>query len=232
MRPLTRRDALHGAVALLAGLAGCSGSGSSSSSSVGTTPTAAVRDGPRDSGPTPEHYSLRGGRDGWVVRLPDESAGGTDGRAEDRWRHELVASTETAESLTLADVDGADRARAFLAETDFETETVYLEERVVGECWELDLCSVHWASDHVETDYGRRLRPVDAACSADAKVAVATLIRIPEPLDPDRVTQFSSGSGGRCRVTAGQAGGEVTESEAGTATATATTATDDREANR
>lgn len=200
MRPLTRRDALHGAVALLAGLAGCSGAESSSSRSVGASPTATVQDGPRERDPTPEHYSLRGERDGWVVKLPDESADGTDGRAEDRWRHELVTSAETAESLTLADVDGADGARAFLAETDFETETVYLEERVVGECWELDLCSVRWESDRVETDYGRRLRPVDAACSADAKVAVATFIRIPAPLDPDEVNQFSSGSGGGCRV--------------------------------
>jgi hypothetical protein len=199
MGPLTRRHALHGAVALLAGLTGCSGSASMSGSS---TSTAAAPGHPGDSETSPDHYMLRGATTEPLVRT---STGETDGTNDDRpeerrWRHQLVASADAANSLTVADVDGAAGARAFLDDTNFETETIYVEERAIGECWQLELCHVQWGSERVETDYGRRLRPVDAACSADEKVAVATFIRIPASLDPDAIHQYGSGmSGSGCR---------------------------------
>lgn len=198
MGPCTRRRALHGAVALLTGFAGCSGS-ASSSGHIGS-PTATVPPESTRATQLPEHYIFRGTTSEPVVRTPsDDSNDETAERSEDRWRHRLVASTETAESLTLPDVDGSKRARAFLRETDFQTETIYVEERVVGECWRVGLCGVQWESDRIETSYSRRLRPADVACSADKEVSVAMLIRIPERLDPDEVSRFSSGSG-RCEV--------------------------------
>lgn len=198
MGPLTRRHALHGAVALLAGFAGCSGSASMSSSS---TATAEAPGNPGNSETAPDHYMLRGATNDPLVRTADETEDTDDDRPEERrWRHELVASADAANSLTVTDVDGAVGARSFLDDTDFETETIYVEERAIGECWELELCHVQWGAERVETDYGRQLRPVDAACSADEKVTVATFIRIPTALDPDAVNQYGSGmSGSGCR---------------------------------
>ncbi|SEP24137.1 hypothetical protein SAMN04487948_12563 [Halogranum amylolyticum] len=197
MGPLTRRRALHGATALLAGLAGCSGSSSSSRSS---SPTAAESGGSGDT--DPESYTLRGPTDDPLVRTGDASTDTpTDRLEERRWHHEFVTSADAAESLRFADVDGVDGARAFLAETSFETETVYVERRTVGECWELDLCYVRWGPKRVETDYGRRLRAADVACSADEQVAVATFVRIPARLDPEEIRQYGSGtSSDGCRL--------------------------------
>ena len=54
-----------------------------------------------------------------------EGADGTDAGI-DEWRHNLIAD--------------ADAARRFLDDTDFGSETVYVERHVVGECYDHRLC--------------------------------------------------------------------------------------------
>lgn len=199
MRPLTRRHALHAAAALLTGLAGCSGSNSGSGSIDSGTPTAMERAAGDRRVTDPEQYTLRGPVEKQVVRTASDEDGDDD-RDERRWRNELVASAKAADALTFVDVDDADGARAFLDETDFQNETIYVEQNTVGECWNVQLCHVAWGPDKIETDYSRTLRPVDAACSTDQRVTVVSLIRIPEALDPDAVHEHASSMGGRCRV--------------------------------
>ncbi|EJN57114.1 hypothetical protein HSB1_45000 [Halogranum salarium B-1] len=149
----------------------------------------------------PEQYTLRGPVEKQVVQTPSDDDETEDDRADERrWRSELVTSRDAADSLTFGDVDGVDGARAFLDETDFRQETVYIEQRIVEECWDTELCYVTWGPEKIETDYSRTLRPVDAACSTDQEDIVVSLVRIPEALDPKRVTQHGSSMGGRCRV--------------------------------
>jgi hypothetical protein len=137
-----------------------------------------------------------------VLRDETDETSETDDPRE--WRHNLVADADTATSVSIADVDGATEARGFLDQTDFETETVYVERHVVGECYEQRLCWIRWTEERVETSYARVLRPADVSCSADARVGVTHLIQLSDALDPDQVSRFSSSGGsGACRAPSG-----------------------------
>jgi hypothetical protein len=197
-RSPTRRRLLRSAAALVGvgSVAGCSGTGSSSSESVSNGPNA---DPPDDAVTDPPAVVLRAPQG---VRVLRDETSETDDPQE--WRHNLVADADTAASVSIADVNGADEARGFLDQTDFETETVYVERHVVGECYEQRLCWIRWTEERVETSYARVLRPADVSCSADARVGVTHLIQLSDALDPDQVSRFSSSGGsGACRAPSG-----------------------------
>ena len=201
----SRRRLLRSAAALVGtgAVAGCGGTAESS----GTAVADAGADPPDDAVTDPASVVLRAPPDEPILR---EAGDGTDGSGDDEsdpqvdeWRHNLVADAETAASLSIADVDGADETRRFLEETDFDAETVYVERHVVGECYDQRLCWVRWTDERVETSYARVLRGADVSCSADARVGVTHLIRLSAALDPDRISRFSSSGGsGQCRTPA------------------------------
>jgi hypothetical protein len=168
---------------------------------------------PEDALIDPPHVTLRGrATEPNVVR---ETSTGNDAgddssspNAEiDDWAHYLLASDADADTLTFADVEGDDQARTFLRETDFDSETVYVERHLVGECYRHQLCWVRWTEEKIETDYARVLRDADVACEADTRVAVTNLLRLPVALDPEEISSYSSGGGGSCRRF-GSEGGE------------------------
>lgn len=193
MIPFTRRRLLRGAAAaLLAGAAGCNGED-------GRSVTGTPGEG-RFDGTVPEHYSLRNAENEPPLRLDPstETATGTERASPERRVRRargFVASEEAANRVAFADVEGADGARRFLADTDYESETVYVETRSVRECYSLSLCDVSWTQSSIHTYYGSVYRDADVACDADATDAVSTLIRIPEALDPDAVRNHGSGWG-------------------------------------
>lgn len=187
----TRRRLLQCAAGALAGLAGCSAPDRRSS----PTEAAGGPGGPdgnvdRD----PEGVSLRGRDEEAPAWLRPES---TDDDASQGPRgsydHRLVADAETADRLAFADVDGAEDARAFVEDFDFESSTLLLETGRAGACYRLGLCYVAWTADEVETQYGSYLRDADVDCEAGEHRAVSWLIRIPAPLDPGEVTGHSTG---------------------------------------
>lgn len=164
--------------------------------------------------------------------------------------NEVIGSQSRADRLTVTDgvtaggeetetdgeggADAAGAVSAFVAETDFETESLYLQSSRVSECFRLRLCHVSWQSDSVDTDYTRQLRPYDERCEADAHVFESRLIRLPVALDGDGVHSYSSGIGGsgrcdpqgRARAEASSGSDGTTESATeATETATATTET-------
>lgn len=188
----TRRRALHGAAALLAGLAGCF----DESSSTGTRATRRSGDVAYD----PESFALRNPSPGptvWTGQRPTAEPG------DDRVYfpgHLFVAGPDDLADVSVADVPGAADARAFLEATDYDAATVYVDQSFVGECYEPELCHVRWSETEIRTSYARRYRDVDVACEADAEDFVTNLIRIPVALDPDKVRSYSSSGGGRCRT--------------------------------
>ncbi|WP_251331225.1 hypothetical protein [Haloplanus pelagicus] len=191
MPSITRRRALHGAVAVVAGFAGCSGESSSSSSSP-----------PDTSGNVelnPESYSIRNPAPRptlWTGDRPTTA----DGEERTQYRHHLfVTSADEAATVSFADVDGVEGAREFLDATDYGAATVYAEQWRIEECFAPDLCSIRWSTDDVDTSYTRRYRDADVACEADAEDVIATLIRIPEAFDPSDVNGYGSSYGsGTC----------------------------------
>ena len=205
----SRRRLLRSTAALFgaSALAGCGGS----SSSTGTARVGPDADPPEDALTDPTHVSLRNPDKERIVRDPESATDEPDADSAadgmprfDRWRHDLVVDTDRADALTFADVDGVDEAERFLDETDFASESVYIEERTIEECYELQLCWIRWTESEIETDYARILRDADVACEADATDVVSNLIRIPAALNPDEIRSYGSSSGGRCRSPSGE----------------------------
>lgn len=110
----------------------------------------------------------------------------------------VLDSAERVETVTYADVDGAEAVREFVAETDFETETVLVDQRTVEACYRLELCSVQWSATEVDFDYSRVGLAYDVSCEADAEATEARFLRIPDTLDRDSLSSFGSriGRGG------------------------------------
>lgn len=190
MPSITRRRALHGAVALLTGFAGCSGETSSSSS----YPPEEVGNVAVD----PESYSLRNPAREPLVWAGERPTPDADGPSN-YWTHEFVTGPDDAADVSFADVPGVDEARDFLDATDYDTTTVYVEQSTVQECFAPELCHVRWSETDIHTSYARHYRDADVACETDAENTVATLIRVPAVIDPSDVNGYGSSHGsGTC----------------------------------
>ncbi|WP_135806576.1 hypothetical protein [Halorussus marinus] len=213
MVPLTRRRLLQGATAAMAGLAGCG-------ESVTDTATDSASVPPEDGDRTiPDHRTVRNAENRPPVWFRDVDATTETASDDDPPTHRdgrgFVAGTEDADRLRYADVEGAEAARQFVADTDFGEATVYVLARPVRECLTLELCNVSWSERDVEVDFGSRHRDADVSCRADAHDGVSVLIRIPEALDPDEVNSYGSSWGsGPCRVRRRPPDGDGTTTEA------------------
>jgi hypothetical protein len=190
MVSLTRRRALRGgAVGLLPVLSGCSGLLSTEETFESNEP-----DGMENVERDPEHFYLRNPEDELPAWIPEEGTDADEGERDRRHipNRGVVADRETADRIRYADVDGVEEAEAFVAGTDFESETLLLEITGVNECYEPKLCFLTWSQDHYRTYYTRQYRPAEFACGADDEDGGVQFIRVPDTLDPDRVTGSGS----------------------------------------
>lgn len=196
MVSLTRRTLLAGAAGLTAALAGCSGSGGSGGSTR-TAPRDGDADGPASGSTTdPATLLVRVDTDRSPIWLAESDGDDrpTEGQL-DRLHDSIVVDGDArADRISVADaVD--DRVESFLAATDFETETVYVEIGEVRECFEHVLCRIGWSATEISTDYTRRSRPYTEHCEVDEWVIEARFVRIPDALDADDVHSYSSSTG-------------------------------------
>jgi hypothetical protein len=235
MVPPTRRALLHGAAGLTTALAGCSGLLDGSAESTRTAPRDGSDGGPESGSVTdPETLLLRVDTDRppiWLAKSNDEADGRPTASERDRWRESIVIDDTTrADRLGVVESVDRERVESFLAATDFEVETVYIEMGAVEECFRLDLCHISWTPTEISTDYARRTRSYTERCEVDEFVVEARLIRIPDAVEADDVNGYSSSVGtGACDRRQGRAEGEAgtdpaSASESSTRTETATTA--------
>lgn len=204
MVPLTRRRLLHGATGIALALSGCNELTEGTAESTQTHPAdETVESGP-GSGSTadPASVAVRSADTRppvWLGDSGDRSTRPTPTGRRGPYGGTLIDSDERAERIQVADEQAASRAESFLQETDFDGETVYLDSNRIGACFTLDLCRIAWQPDHVETDYGRIVRPYDERCDADRRVYEVRLIRIPDAIDRGNVNSHSSSIGaGAC----------------------------------
>lgn len=189
--PPSRRALLSAATAAATALAGCSGTGTMERDSASDRPA------PDGGGGDPPPYAyLRHDEPVALAWFEDD-----DRSRGDRTRHLdrlVLDSAERVETVTYADVDGAEAVREFVAGTDFETETVLVDQRTVEACYRLELCSVRWSATEVDFDYSRVGLAYDVSCEADAEATEARFLRIPDTLDGDSLSSFGSriGPGG------------------------------------
>lgn len=204
MVPPTRRRFLQVATAVAGGLAGCSNlTGDSAEASRSASEDGA--EPPHSNSETdPPMVSLRSETDLPPIYESDSEEKFTSPSRFDRpsggYLHTIVSSESSSGRLTVADHVDDDPVTAFISETDFDSETLYLETRQIEACYRLQLCYISWAPDDIHTDYVRKLRPYDEHCKADATAYESRLIRIPATLDEDSVNSYGSSvsGGGQC----------------------------------
>lgn len=120
----------------------------------------------------------------------------TNDRAPGINRGYLLTNDADVDELRFTGVDGAAELQAFVRETDFVTESVFLLQGTISECYVRRVVSVYREDDGVDVDLCEDLRPADVECAADARDVVAIAIRLPLPAD-----DFNSrgvGYGGDC----------------------------------
>ncbi len=240
------RRRLLGAVGLLVATAGCGTDRQrdrTPTPTVAADPDRAVETGSVSRDDVPPTLRLRGGTDAPPVRRPPSKQRRHrpfDGRDWDV--HSWTLDRENADAVRVVP-DGRETVEAFLAATDFETETVYVQSMRVLSCYTVTLCSVSWGGDGIEIGYGRKLKPYTAACEADTRVYESRLIRIPATVEG--VGGSTSLGGSACRGVElregggdesmdgestdgesgdGESGGDGMDSEAATETTTQTEA--------
>lgn len=178
----SRRHALQSAGSvLLTAIAGCNSS-SSSSRSVPRDDRDMVDDitvlKVRNTSPTP--MVLRR-RDQTTDARTTEDPPGRRGNLMD-----YVTDPPREDERAIAfqtDVPGASDIEAFFDETEFETESIYLAQSTIRECFERHLTGVYREDDGVDAQFCRTLRPADVECSADEHDMTAFAIRLPFPGD-------------------------------------------------
>ncbi len=110
----------------------------------------------------------------------------------------FVTDEAAGESLYIDyDGDGVDDARAFVDATDFESQTVVVEQRRIDDCYRRALVSVSARDDEFRTQYCRELQPATAPCDADATEMQAFFIRVDRPYS-DRPSRRGGGESGSC----------------------------------
>ncbi|WP_435118122.1 hypothetical protein [Halolamina sp. C58] len=183
----TRRQALLGAGALLAGLSGCSGVDDGTA-----TPTATAGERTYDEGiGEPVSRTVRTAAETAAVRstLVDPVGGWTDSQ----W---LVADRDDREALYFADgAAGVDAALSLIEDTEFASALVLVHQHPVDACERWELERLAWGEDADapagSADVELRYRAVDreADCEPDPRGDVAaTFVRVPARFE--RVTSF------------------------------------------
>lgn len=191
----SRRHALQASgSALFAALAGCNGTESVSRS---------VPRNPRDSLEDVTILKIRNtAGTPMVVERSDETTSKDTGGSSRRRGHMLEHVTDEPdqsmrELVFPEDVPGAQRLRTFFAETDFETQSIYLQQAPVRACYKRRLQGVFREDDGVDAEFCRDLRPADVACEADAWATTVFAIRLQFP--GDDFSSVGSGGSSSCR---------------------------------
>lgn len=99
-------------------------------------------------------------------------------------------------------VDEAAAARAFVEETDFERQSIVVEQRPIDDCYRRRLLGVRAADDSVRTDFCRELKAPTTPCEADETVVEATFVRVHRPYD-ERPSSRSSSEANGCPASDG-----------------------------
>ncbi|MCD2203503.1 hypothetical protein [Halobacterium sp. KA-6] len=165
----SRRRALQAlGTAAAATLAGCSGEESSGFEEPAT----------RRRGEPVTDYSLHTVRQSSVEPLFWRGERST--RTERRpGGHIYVSDEDDLDDVSFADSDTAAELRAFVQETDYDSESVLVQSRAIQQCYDLRLRGVWREDDGLQTSFCSSLRPADAACSRDAEETVGVGIRLP-----------------------------------------------------
>lgn len=111
---------------------------------------------------------------------------------------EFLVDTTDRDELTFSESAAGEELRSFVDATDFSTESIYLLERSLEECYTLALVNVVREDDGgISADFCRELRPADIACAAGSLDTVGVAIRL--PFADDQPSGLGTGMSSRCK---------------------------------
>jgi hypothetical protein len=168
-----------------------------------------------------------------VVDVADanEEANQTDRERHRAVERGFVTSPGAASLLRIGDVEGANDARRFVAETDFDAQFLFVDRGIVRQCYRRTLCYVTWTEFELRRTYAEVYRDYDVACDTDARDRVARFVRLEGSVDPRRIESGGTHTQrGGCPIPRWELDDRV-RSETGTATADGTRAAGDTPAD-
>ncbi|WP_145973558.1 MULTISPECIES: hypothetical protein [unclassified Natrinema] len=229
---LSRRRVLAaGGSCLSTAVAGCSGSGGSTSDSE------TVHDTNRVSESTHEYDVLfvRSADNAQFI-YPDDAAAQQEDDEDRPLRHDhlfFVIDDDDADTLRIASNGNAVEAteiREFVADTDFETESIVVNQRPIGDCYHRQVLGVQAMDDDLSLQYCRTLKDPMTPCEADTDVMQAVVFRVHRPYE-EAPSSRSRSESASCRGSIIVAGNGFETNTSGNGSAD-TGATDSEEGNR
>ena len=92
---------------------------------------------------------------------------------------QLVLDEDEANALWIeGDSNDARELREFVDATDFDTQTIVVDQRTIEDCYERRVRGILAESDSLRTRYCRHLKPPEAPCEADKSVMEAVVFRV------------------------------------------------------
>lgn len=184
-----------GAFALIG--AGCSGTGGTE-----TTVEHSASDGTTlESSHEYESIAVRSAENEIFVHRDEEAAEAADDRdGYGSVREQVfVVDDEAATALRIeTDERDASEIREFVEATDFENESIVVEQRPIEDCYRRRLLAVRAGDDEFRTEYCQTLKDATTACEAGKELVEAIVIRVHRPYD-EAPSSYASSESYACR---------------------------------
>jgi len=182
---LTRRRLLAAATVGVSGtLAGCTGDQRSADDQESANHHASESTD-RPAEPSDDHESITIRADDttpFVYQNEDRIPDDTD-QAWARSTFHLVDEAD-ADDLVLEVSDAeTERVETFLEETDFEAESILVDQRTIDDCYDRFLLATDASADRTDLEYCRTLKPPEESCEPDYEVLEAIFVRLERPYD-------------------------------------------------
>ncbi|MHC3438936.1 hypothetical protein ACYJ1Y_12760 [Natrialbaceae archaeon A-gly3] len=129
-----------------------------------------------------EAMTVRSGDDSQFVYWDGEEPDEDDDDTPIPGRGRLFVLEEADVSDLRIDEDN-EAVQAFLDDTDFETESVIVDNRLIKDCYERYVLGVRTESDRVRVQYCQTLKEPTTPCDADREIMEAIFIRIGRAYD-------------------------------------------------
>ncbi|AEH37917.1 hypothetical protein [Halopiger xanaduensis] len=106
----------------------------------------------------------------------------------------FVVDEDDADALRIeTDATRADEIRAFVAETDFESESIVIDQRTIEDCYRRHIEGIR-AGGSFHTDYCQSLKGPMTPCEAGKEVMEAVILRVHRPYNEAPSSRSSSES--------------------------------------
>ncbi|NGM70889.1 hypothetical protein G6M89_18095 [Natronolimnobius sp. AArcel1] len=107
----------------------------------------------------------------------------------------FITDTEDADALEITADETAEREiQAFVDDTDFEQQSVVIDQRTIEDCYERHLLDVTARGNSFRTEYCQHLKSPETTCEADYERMEAVVIRVDRPYNDGPTSRSSSES--------------------------------------